>query len=312
MARVLSVFVAGLLVVAGVAARAVVHGSTDPTDGGAGLVAPRDLVAVAEGPQLVHLSWAPGDDASGIARYRIYRDGGVIATVDGTTLEFNDDTVQPETAYRYRVAALDGSGDRSQRSKPALVTTPAPGADGALEPPTELRAEARGPNEVVLQWSPAPGAGIAGYAVYRDGSEVGRVGESITTYRDHEVAPASAYAYTVRAFDDDGALSPDSNIAEVTTPPVADDEAPTTPAPVTLDQVAEGLEVRWTAASDNVQIAGYRFFRNDGLLGTVGGSMLTFVDTDDLCEGSYVYEVVAFDEAGNESEPGSAETSVVC
>ena len=74
---------------------------------------------------------------------------------------------------------------------------------------------------------------------------------------------------------------------------------------MTLDQAEDGgLEVRWTAASDDVQVAGYRVFRDGGLLGTVGGSTLTFVDTDDLCEGSYLYEVVAFDGAGNESEPG--------
>ena len=80
-----------------------------------------------------------------------------------------------------------------------------------------------------MRWSPAPGAGIAGYAIYRDGSEVGRVDGSITAYTDLEVAPETAYAYTVRTVDVDGALSADSNVEEVTTPPLADDQAPTAP-----------------------------------------------------------------------------------
>ena len=95
--RIVSVLAAGVFVVAGVAARVIVHGSDD---GGAGLVAPRDLVALAEGPDLVLLRWAPGEDASGIAAYPVFRDGEGLATVDGSTLEFSDDTVRPETTYR--------------------------------------------------------------------------------------------------------------------------------------------------------------------------------------------------------------------
>ena len=51
------------------------------------------------------------------------------------------------------------------------------------------------------RWSTDTGAGLAGYQIRRDGVLVATVDELAVSWQDDGVAPSTAYAYTVRAFD---------------------------------------------------------------------------------------------------------------
>lgn len=93
---------------------------------------PVGLSANEAGSTRILLQWSASSDqgGSGLAGYRVYRDYSdtPVATVAGTS--FTDTGLAAATSYTYEVAALDGAGNQSGRSAPALGTTaqaPLPG-----------------------------------------------------------------------------------------------------------------------------------------------------------------------------------------
>jgi lysophospholipase L1-like esterase len=89
---------------------------------------PQNVSAVAAGPTQVDVSWDASTDAGGgvVAGYRVYRDGGLLTTVTGTS--YSDTAVAPDTAYAYTVSAFDDASpanESAQSSPAANVTTPA-------------------------------------------------------------------------------------------------------------------------------------------------------------------------------------------
>lgn len=99
---------------------------------------PGGLVATPQGPTRVTLTWnASTDPESGVASYRIYRNGAFRATSATTT--FADTTVVANTLYSYQVSAVNGGGVESARSAPAIVTTPRVADTIPPAPPTRLR-----------------------------------------------------------------------------------------------------------------------------------------------------------------------------
>lgn len=69
----------------------------------------------------VRLSWSAATDNAGIAGYRLFRDGALIATV--TALSYDDPSLASGVTYSYAVAAFDAAGNRSALRQ--LVITPA-------------------------------------------------------------------------------------------------------------------------------------------------------------------------------------------
>lgn len=89
------------------------------------------------------------------------------------------------------------------------------------------------------------------------------------------------------------------------TPP-ADTTAPTAPTnPNAVAVSSSEITVTWSAASDDVAVAGYRVYRGDTLIATVTGT--AYGDTGLSPSTTYSYTVVAFDAAGNISTPASAD-----
>lgn len=80
----------------------------------------------------VDLSWTASDDNVGVTAYTVDRsdDGGAswlnIATVDGSTLSYQDTTVEPGFTYQYRVDAVDAAGNSTQSNIVELMTPPPP------------------------------------------------------------------------------------------------------------------------------------------------------------------------------------------
>lgn len=87
---------------------------------------PSGLSAVAVNPTRVDLSWNASTDTggSGLAGYRIYRNGSQIATSSSTT--YSDTSVSAGGTYSYRVASYDNAGNVSGQSNAMSVTTPVP------------------------------------------------------------------------------------------------------------------------------------------------------------------------------------------
>ncbi len=84
---------------------------------------PTGVSAVAASTSLVDVSWSASTDNVAVTGYDVVRDGTVIASVSGTTLNYPDATVAPSTTYSYRIVARD-LANQSAPSTPASVTTP--------------------------------------------------------------------------------------------------------------------------------------------------------------------------------------------
>jgi len=188
-------------------------GSTAPAEtAGTGSAAsgppgvPVGLAGQAEGPSTVSLSWqAPQGPA--VAGYRIYRDGVQIARQSAAS--YVDSGLSPVTRYSYQVAAYDPQGQRSARSDPVGVTTPAAAVQGSAA--------------VTLSWLPptlnvdgSPLTGLAGFKI-RYGQAPGR-SDTVAKVPDPtasgwviEGLSPGTYYFTVIAYTRGGLESAPSN-----------------------------------------------------------------------------------------------------
>jgi len=193
--------------------------------------APAGLQADAVTPTQIDLVWQAAADAeSGVAHYRVYRDGAFVATTSGTT--FSDVSVQPQTTYTYEVSAVNGDGLEGARSPSASATTPAPPPAPDTTPPSVpagLEAEPATSRQIDLAWEDAsdPESGIALYNVYRGGALV--TSTAATVLSDSGLEPATTYVYQVSATNGEGLEGPRSAPAQATTPPEVDTTPPAAP-----------------------------------------------------------------------------------
>jgi len=207
---------------------------------------PSSLTAAATSSTNVNLTWSASTDSggSGLAGYKIYRGGVQILT--STTTSKSDTTVSGSTAYSYTVAAYDNAGNTSAQSSAAGVTTP-----DTIAPtvPTGLAATAPTATLVNLTWTASTdtgGSGLAGYRVYRGGTQIGITGS--TTYADSTVGPSTAYSYTVAAYDNATNASAQSSAANVTTP-AGVPAVPTLSTSTTSTTTNTAFTISWTAST---------------------------------------------------------------
>ncbi|MDQ2810505.1 MAG: RICIN domain-containing protein [Actinomycetota bacterium] len=96
-----------------------------------------------------------------------------------------------------------------------------PGAGGGPDTtppsaPAGLAASGTTATSTTLSWNASTdNVGVAGYDVYRNGSQIATTGA--TSYTDTGLSPATTYSYTVKAYDAAGNVSAASNTATVTT-----------------------------------------------------------------------------------------------
>src|SRR5439155_678133 len=139
-----------------------------------------------------------GSGSVGLSGYTVYRNGSVLGTVGGSVLSYADNTVSPSTTYTYTVDAFDAAGIHSGLSQAVTVTTLGQADTTPPTVPAGLAATAGPAGEVDLSWTASTDdVGVAGYTVYRDGSSIGTVGGSATSFADKAVSSATTYAYTV-------------------------------------------------------------------------------------------------------------------
>jgi hypothetical protein len=155
-----------------------------------------------------------------------------------------------------------------------------------------------------LQWTASTDDfGVERYVVFRDGSEIGT--SKSTSFLDSP-ATVGDHEYVVYAEDASGNRSPASNAATATVTP--DEEPPTAPADLTAVAGVEGVQLRWTASSDNFGVDHYLVFRDGSEIeGAEGTSFL-----DPLASsGTREYVVYAEDAVGNRSAASAPATVMV-
>jgi len=166
---------------------------------------PGGVTATAQTQTQVLVSWTASTDAgTGVAGYRVYRDGSLVALASVTTTTYTDNSVVANTLYSYTVRAFDAATPPNESALSGSVsatTPPAPVLD--TTPPTVpggVTAVAQSSSQILVSWTASTDAsGIGGYRVYRNGTLVTTV--QTTNYTDNGLTAATSYSYTVSAVD---------------------------------------------------------------------------------------------------------------
>src|SRR5881392_3830045 len=258
---------------------------------------PAGLTASAASSSRINLSWLAATDNVGVIRYSVYRDGVQIASVPGTS--YSNTGLSAGTTYSYTVAASDAARNASAQSSAVSATTKAPLDTQAPSIPTNLAASAITPTTLTLSWNAATdNVAVAGYRVYLNGTLL--LSPSSTSAQIIELTPNFTRSFTVAAFDAAGNASAPSAPLSVTTPPLADTTAPTTPSGVAASALtSSSLTLSWSPATDNVGVTGYRVYRNGTLAASPSGTSASI--TGLLASVLYSFTVSAVDAAGNAS-----------
>jgi chitodextrinase len=282
------------------------------------------------------LSWIKSSDNVAVTGYAVSADGVQVASLTETAYTFSG--LVCGTTYKLGVAAYDAAGHRSEQVF-AVVTTPecrpagAPSDPAATPPPSDSGSGAEGssaaaadnqapttprrlrlrqatPDRLSVAWRPSTDdVGVQGYVLYLNGAEAGQSAERRHTF--NELSCQTQYMVSVAAYDSAGnrsrAISRPFTTSACVDRPTPDTEPPTTPGELAMTGATQTTaSISWTAATDNVGVAGYGVFLNGDSVGTTTETSFT---VDGLtCGTSYPVAVQSYDAAGNRS--GSA-TAVV-
>jgi chitodextrinase len=160
-------------------------------------------------------------------------------------------------------------------------------------------------SSVDLTWSGATdNVGVTGYDIYRNGSLLASVAG--TSYQATGLTELTSYTFTVRAKDEAGNISGDSNIESITTTATPDTQAPTAPTLTANNITQTTVDLTWSGATDNVGITGYDVYRNGSLLTSVTGTSYQATGLNSAT--TYSFTVRAKDAAGNISADSNTET----
>jgi chitodextrinase len=274
---------------------------------------PEGLTGTPMNDRKVALSWQPTTSPSGAVKYRVFRNGTAIGTLQ-TATTYTDQTSK-QGSFKYQVRAVDAAGNASALSPAITVQTVnvVGGSTTDTTPPsvpTGLAAAQPEPGTVVLTWNASTdnNGGTIKYRVFRNGSAIG-VQQTTLTYTDQPTT-AGTYKYQVRAIDASGNRSALSAAVTVTvggstgSGSSGSSTPDTTPPSVPMGLQAEALGYRyvkltWNASTDDRPgTIEYRLFRGKKRIATLTGT--SFTDRPARA-GTKQYKVRAVDAAGNRS-----------
>jgi Abnormal spindle-like microcephaly-assoc'd, ASPM-SPD-2-Hydin len=171
------------------------------------------------------------DDGGTVAKYRVYRNGVLLAGATPTLntagkYTYTDTKLTQGTTYRYAVDAVDGAGNASDRSAEISVTIAQDNESPVFTgDPVATVPDIHG-RDVVITWPAATdNVGVTGYGIYRDGTRIASVDGSTLSFRDVGLAPGT-YRYKVDAVDSAGnrsdrAAQPNQTAAIANDPPAS-------------------------------------------------------------------------------------------
>jgi uncharacterized repeat protein (TIGR03806 family) len=283
---------------------------------------PAGVTATAISPTQVQLGWTASTDAgTGVAGYRVFRNGGATPIASVTTTGYTDSNLTPTTSYTYTVRAFDGATppNESAFSTAATATTPDPPVIDTTPPtvPANFTGTALSTTEIRLSWTASTdsGIGVAGYHVYRNGATTPTATvNGATTFTDIGLTANTTYTYALRAFD---AATP-ANVSgptatlNVNTLAVADTTPPTVPGTLTATALSSSsIRLNWIASTDaGTGVAGYRVYQNGSatpLAGTI--TAVTTTITGLAANTQYSFAVTAIDRANPPNESGASNSA---
>lgn len=245
----------------------------------------------------VNLSWNASTDNVGVTQYMIYRNGSQIGTT--TSLNYTASALASGTTYTFFVLASDAAGNISGQSNAISVTTIIPVDTEQPTAPVNLRTTAKTQTSISLTWSASTdNVGVTHYLIYQNGSLLGST--SGLSYTSSGLSPGTTYTIYVAASDAAGNISLRSNVLTVNTISDQDLIPPSAPTGLTiLDITPSSISMIWVAATDNIDVVGYRVYINNEFIAQTED--LNYLASGLIPATSYQIYITALDAAGNES-----------
>ena len=180
------------------------------------------------------------------------------------------------------------------------------GAGNRPDKPTGLTASGVTDTQVVLTWSAGTGPfPIVESIVLRDGIPIATVQAPLLTFTDGTVDPDTPCIYTIKAVDDQGNVSLESEPVVVLTLPEGKN-----PHAVTglhsMGQTANSIDLMWTASAGPGRIKNYAIYRDATPVGLVTDVETSFIDTGLMPDTAYQYFVKTIDEDDHQSKPSNS------
>ena len=273
---------------------------TEPTDT-TPPTAPTGLAASSVTSSSISLRWNVSTDDTAVAGYGLYRDDASAGTAAGTSATLGG--LECGRSYRLSVDAFDARGNRSSRSSVTATTDACPDTTPPSTP-TGLRQTATTETTLTVAWAPSTDDfGVAGYGIYLAGVRVADTAAPAHTLGS--LACGTTFTVGVDAYDAAGHRSPQAALHVATSACPADTEAPSIPAERTVSgATTTSFTLAWSAASDNVGVAGYRVVLDGATVATTTSRSHTYSGL--ACGTEYTVGVSAYDAAGNTSAVATA------
>ena len=257
--------------------------------------------------QEIMISTSKFSDNTGVAGYKIFRDGVFVTAIDANTDgQLSHLYIQEKLAgkYTFSVVAYDAMGVESKSVKATITIKD-------MTPPEQVKNLSVRPNATelftTLVWDvPQDNVGVVSYEVYVDGKKYTTKTNSLTIKK----LSAGTHQYSVIALDK---AKHKSEVSEAILFDVADSTAPKA-GKLTLQQMS-GNEILLTVSkfSDNVGIVGYRIYQ-DGIFVTDvaanANGQLNYCHFQENLAGKCTFSVVAYDAMGVESKSVKATITI--
>lgn len=263
------------------------YDTTDPS-------VPANLHSTGQTDTSITLNWNVATDNVAVSGYDVYRGSTLITTTSGTT--YTDSGLGVNTAYTYRVRAVDTSGNASAQTAPQTIST----LPDLIAPtaPTAVASTGQTTTSIDLNWSSGTDdVSVASYNVYRNGQKITNVPG--LTYTNSALRYNTNYTYTITTVDASGNESPASGPLAVATLP--DITAPTVSLTAPPNASAKTLTFPISAtASDDLDLNRVEFYADSTLIRTLTTAPFSFNwDSYAVHNGTRVITAKAIDATGN-------------
>ncbi|QBJ89115.1 fibronectin type III domain-containing protein [Streptomyces seoulensis] len=185
--------------------------------------APARVTAEAGSATSVHVMWNAA--GSGVHAYEVYRGPTKVTEVPAAQHMVDVPRLRPSTMYAFTVRARSAGGRLGPPSREVRARTPAYVAADHVAPsrPGRVTGKVVDGRAVQLSWAAAhDDRGVRSYAIQQGGVGIHVVGGAQTATVVTGLRPGTRYAFTVRAQDAAGNLSPASTPVRLTTPGAGD------------------------------------------------------------------------------------------
>lgn len=262
--------------------------------------APTGLTASSITQTTLTLNWSASTDNVAVTGYDVYQNGVKINASPVTLTTYNVGGLSPSAAYQFYINARDAAGNISANSSTINVTTASVPDTEPPASPANLIASAITQSSLSLTWTASSdNVGVTGYDVFQNNSKVNTSPVTTTSYNITGLSALTTYNYYVQARDAAGNISQPGNNIIITTP---DTQPPSAPAGLLSSNLtAVSVTLNWSAATDNVSVAGYDVYQNGIKINVLPVAATTYAVTGLSTATGYSFYVRAIDGSGNTS-----------